>query len=92
MGSKKGFPPLPYIWKLLYMNQKSVCKKIISSAKQYDGGRRVGGTDFFGFPDGIRAMNPKELEMCLSVTVPDRWPGWPPAPLFLPGSICHGFI
>lgn len=27
-------------------------------------------------------MNPEELEMWLSVTVPDRWPGWSPSPYF----------
>lgn len=43
---------------------------------------RVGRTNFFGFPGGIRAMNPEGLERWLSVTVPHRWPGWPPSPCF----------
>lgn len=61
---KEGFSPLPYIWNLLRRNQKSVCKKITAFAKQCDGGQGgdTGGTSFFGLPDGIRTMNPKELE------------------------------
>ena len=55
-GFKEGFSPLLYIWKLLYRNQKSVCKKIIASAKRRNRGE---GLQASRFPDGIRAWNPR---------------------------------